>query len=409
MDEKQDQGAKPEAQGQSLKDQIISRIRAEGEMQGSGGQFRPTGPRPADGGGRDRAGRGGSLFGPGVRQMAAFARQLSTLVEVGIPLLRSLQILGERSATPRLRATARDLARRVEEGQTLSTAMSHHPAVFSSMFIGVVRAGEVGGILEMALKRLADVLERRAQVRQKVMASLTYPIITILVEIAVIFIILVYGLPRIVSAYPSTTDLPSMTQKLLATSAWLAAYWPAVLVVVALVVAAVWAVRQSASGRYAMQRAALSLPLVGGVIRKLNVERFARTLGGLTAAGIPLIDALTVTADSSDNEVVHRTLVRVRDTVEGGGKMETPLRSEPVFDPLVVDMVMVGDEAGALDTMLLKIADTYDSEVESSLQMLTSTVEPVLIVMLGLAVGFVAVAVFQPYVYMVRNPALMVE
>jgi type IV pilus assembly protein PilC len=148
---------------------------------------------------------------------------------------------------------------------------------------------------------------------------------------------------------------------------------------------------------------------VGNLIRKINVERFARTLGNLTAAGIPLIDALGITADTADNEVVRRTLLKVRDTVEKGGKMDEPMRSAPIFDELVVDMVMVGDEAGALDTLLLKIADTYDSEVDLALKGLSSILEPLLIVLLGLAVGFLAVAVFLPYVSLVRNPALMPE
>lgn len=409
MDHKHEESAQPvPPKTRSLKEDIISRIRERDESSSSGGgAFRSTGRKPSSHG---RRGRSGWWFNrPSAREMAAFARQLATLTQVGIPLLRSLQILGERSSTSRLRSTATDLARRVEEGQPLSTAMSHHPAVFSGMFIGVVRAGEAGGILDSALARLADTLERRADVKQRVLAALTYPIITIMVEIAVIIIILVYALPKLVDAYPNKSDLPGTTQVLMNTSAWLQANWFIMLILIAIVIVGIWAIFQSVAGRYAMQRAALSIPVLGGVCRKINVEHFTRTLGGLTTAGIPLIDALTVTADSNDNEVVHRTVLDVRDSVEKGGKMEVPLRSRPVFDPLVVDMIMVGDEAGALDTMLLRIADTYEGEVDSSLRMLTSIVEPLLIIFLGLAVGFIAVAVFQPYVYMVKNPALMVQ
>ena len=408
MDQKHEDSARPvPPQTRSLKEDIISRIRERDETTGSGGAFRSTGRTPSS---PERRSRSGWWFNrPSAREMAVFARQLATLTEVGIPLLRSLQILGQRSTTSRLRSTATDLARRIEEGQPLSTAMSHHPAVFSGMFIGVVRAGEAGGILDSALARLADTLERRAEVKQRVLAALTYPLITILVEIAVIIIILVYALPKLVEAYPNQSDLPGTTQALMSTSAWLQVNWVIVLVLIAIVIVAIWAIFQSIAGRYAMQRAALSIPVLGGVSRKINVEHFTRTLGGLTTAGIPLIDALTVTADSSDNEVVHRTVIDVRDTMEKGGKMEEPLRSRPVFDPLVVDMIMVGDEAGALDTMLLRIADTYESEVDSSLRMLTSIVEPLLIIFLGIAVGFIAISVFQPYVYMVRNPALVVQ
>ncbi|PKO20004.1 hypothetical protein CVU37_00585 [candidate division BRC1 bacterium HGW-BRC1-1] len=409
MDQKNEESARPvPPPSRSLKEDIISRIRERDEASATGGgAFRSPGRTPSS---PERRGQSGWWFNrPSARQLAAFARQLATLTEVGIPLLRSLQILGERSTTPRLRSTAQDLARRVEEGQPLSTAMSHHPEVFSGMFIGVVRAGEAGGILDSALTRLADTLERRAEVKQRVMSALTYPAITILVEIAVIIIILVYGLPKLVAAYPNKSDLPGTTQALLNTSAWMQANWFFVVILIVIVIVGIWAIFQSIAGRYAIQRGVLSIPIVAGVNRKINVEHFARTLGGLTTAGIPLIDALTVTADSSDNEVVHRTVLDVRDTVEKGGKMEEPLRSRPVFDPLVVDMIMVGDEAGALDTMLLRIADTYESEVDNSLRTLTSIIEPLLIIMLGIAVGFIAVAVFQPYVYMVRNPALNVQ
>ncbi len=405
MEQNPNTGDRKDSQPVSLKDQIISRIREQDQGGAATGEFRQAGPVPTTAAGGARRFSGGA----GIRQMAAYCRQLATLLDVGIPLLRSLQILGERSSSPRLRRVSQDLARRVEEGQPLSTAMLSHQHVFSSTFVGVVRTGEAGGILEGSLRRLADMLERRAILRRRVIGAMLYPAVALLVELAVIVIILVYGLPRIASAYPDPAQLPATTRGLLAASAFLSAHWPGILAVIALVIGAFWLLLRSGAGRYAWQRFILSLPIFGTLSRKMNVEQFSRTLGSLTAAGIPLIDALAVTADTSDNEVMARAVMGARQSVEKGGKMESSLRSAPVFDPMMVDMVMVGDEAGALDSMLLKIADNYDAEVDASLKAMTSVIEPLLIVSLGIAVGFIAVAVFQPYVGLVKNPALMVE
>ncbi|MGB9692374.1 MAG: type II secretion system F family protein [Candidatus Sumerlaeaceae bacterium] len=341
--------------------------------------------------------------------MAAYCRQLATLVDVGVPLVKSLQILAERSAHKKLRAISADLARRLEEGQSLSLAMAQHPRVFSPLFVSVVRTGEAGGILDISLRHLADLLERNAEIRRRVVGAMIYPLIALMLEIVIIALIMIYALPKLVAAYPKPEDLPAITRALMGFASWFAANWLLVLLIVVGIIILCWLVRRSPAGRAFTQSIALRLPLVGPLIRKINVERFARTLGNLTAAGIPLIDALAITADTADNEVVRRTLLKVRDTVEKGGKMDEPMRSTPIFDALVIDMVMVGDEAGALDTMLLKIADTYDSEVDVALKGLSSILEPLLIIFLGLAVGFLAVAVFLPYVSLVRNPALMPE
>lgn len=343
----------------------------------------------------------------GVRQMAAYCRQLATLIEVGIPLLRSLQVLSLRSNDERMRRVSADLARQVEEGQMLSTAMMRHPRVFSPSFVGVVRTGEAGGILEDSLRRLAGLLERRAELRRRVVSALIYPAIAICVEIVVIVLIVVFALPKLIRAYPNQQSLPDITRWLLGASDFAVNYWlPLLLAVVGIVLLGVIMMR-FAGTRMAVERAMLYIPGLGGLTRKMNVAKFSRTLGSLTAAGIPLVDALAISAETSDNMVVEQTLNRVHSTVERGGKMEEPLRSAPVFEPMVVDMIMVGDEAGALDTMLLRIADSYDSEVDILLRSIASTIEPILIVLLGLAVAFVAVAVFLPYVHIVQSPTLM--
>jgi type IV pilus assembly protein PilC len=391
--------------GPSLKDEIISRIRAQEERER---QTAPVEPVLTE---RRTTGRvyRRAWFGPGIHEMAVYCRQLATLIDVGIPLLRSLQILAQRSATKKLRDVSVDLARRVEEGQPLSTAMLAHQNVFSPMFIGIVRSGEAGGILEDALRRLADILERRANIRRRITGAMVYPLIAFFLEIVVIAIIVMFALPRLMSAYPRRDLLPLPTQYLLNASEWFAAYWVLALIVFVLLIVGTYLILQMTAGRMVWQRTLLYVPLFGDVARKINVARFTRTLGNLTAAGIPLADALAITAETSENAVVERALRRVHANVERGGKMEEPMRKEPIFDEVVVDMIMVGDEAGTLDAMLLKIADTYENDVDASLRTMTSILEPLLIVFLGIAVAFIAIAIFLPYVGLIRNPQLMVE
>jgi type IV pilus assembly protein PilC len=306
-----------------------------------------------------------------------------------------------------MKIVVKDLATRVEQGQPLSVAMMAHPGVFSGMFTGVVRAGEAAGILEDSLRRLADLLERRAQIQSRVRAALAMPIMALIVEFIVIGIIVFVAMPKMLAAYPDPDKLPETTKFLLGFVHWTTNNWVLVALMVAAAISAIILTLRLPSGRAAWQSLVLRLPVVGGISRKMNVARFSRTLGSLTAAGIPLIDAISIAADTSENLIVERVLNNTRDTVEAGGKMEESLRAEPVFDEIVVDMVAIGDEAGALDTVLLKVADTYDAEVDSVLRGLTNLLEPFLIVLLGLGVAFVAIATFEPYLRLVTSPAMI--
>ncbi|MBX7244386.1 MAG: type II secretion system F family protein [Candidatus Sumerlaeaceae bacterium] len=399
-----------ENKGSSLKDDILQKIRQQEELQReTGATAGGASPRPPSVAGGGVTGSKRGFFGANLHRMSVYCRQLATLIDVGIPLLRSLRILGERSTDKTLRNVSLDLARRVEEGQPLSTAMLAHGKVFSPSFVGVVRAGEAGGILEDSLRRLADLLERRSEIRRRIISSMIYPLIALMVELIVIGIVVFYALPQLMKAYPNPDDLPALTRGLLNFSTYVTTNWMKVVIMVVGVIVVAMLYLKSSMGRRQFDWLLLRLPIFGNVVRKLNVARFSRTLGSLIASGIPLIAALRVTADTSDNDVVERTLQRVGDTVERGGKMEEPMRSEPIFDPMVVDMVMVGDEAGALDAMLLKIADTYDVEVDIKLRTLTSIIEPVLIVCLGFAVGLLALAVFQPYFNLVNSKSLTVQ
>jgi type IV pilus assembly protein PilC len=306
-----------------------------------------------------------------------------------------------------MRAVVADLAARVEQGQPLSVAMLAHSSVFSGMFTGVIRAGEAAGILEDSLRRLADLLERRAMVYSRLRAALAMPLMALIVEIIVIGLIVFVAMPKMLAAYPDPDKLPESTKTLMGIVHWTTDNWVLVTLLLGALISGIVLALRLPAGRAAFQSAVLRIPIIGNIVRQINVARFSRTLGSLTAAGIPLIDAIGIAAETSDNAVVERVLLRTRDAVETGGKMEESLRSEPVFDEIVVDMVAIGDEAGALDTVLLKVADTYDADVDSTLRGLSSLLEPFLIVLLGLGVAFVAVAAFTPYLKLVTSPVMM--
>ena len=397
-----DKEAKGAAKPSPLKDEILQRINeqeARERESGTRSGLRPVAPAPAEK-------KPWFVRKPNLYAMTIFCRQLATLIDVGIPLLKSLQVLGERSSQKKLKLVSQDLARRVEEGQSLSAAMDAHPNVFTPQFAGVVRQGEAGGILEDSLKRLADLLERRAELRRRVVSALMYPAFALAVEIVVLCTVLFYALPRLMSAFPEQDKLPEATKIIMRIAEFANNYWAWVIVGVVVIIVGSWLFLRTAAGRLTVQWTTLRTPIVGGLARSINVARFARTLGSLLSAGIPLIAALKISADTSDNPIVEKVLLGVRDTVEHGGKMDEGLRKDKIFEPVMVDMVMVGDEAGALDVMLLKIADSYEARVDSQLRALTSILEPLLIVFMGLAVAFVALAVFVPYFQLVNSPVI---
>lgn len=344
-----------------------------------------------------------ALFPPNIRDMAIFCRQLSTLLDVGIPLVRSLKILSERTRHPRLQKVIKQVTEKVEEGQSLSSALSAFPKVFSPLFIGVVRVGEVGGILDSSLKRLADILEKKADIKKKVISSIAYPIVSFCVAIGVIIVILTVAIPRFEEVYKSQeASLPGVTQVVLAISHFVRSY-PFVyvpIIVIALILLFLWS--RTPAGKWSFDFLKLRLPVMGPINTKINVARFARTTGNLLTAGIPLLEAINIAASTSENVIIADALKKTHKSVEEGGKIDAPLRENPVFPDLVVDMIAIGDEAGSLDVMLNKIADFYEADVEASLRALTAIIEPIFIIFMGFVVVFIALAVLLPYFNLVR-------
>lgn len=368
-----------------------------------------TEPPASSGGGPGEPGllqREIRLFGPNIRDMAMFCRQLATLLDVGIPLLRALKILSVRTQHPRLKNVVRRVADEVEKGNRFSAALAEHPRVFSPLFVNVARVGEAGGILESAMKHLANVLESKASIRRRILAACAYPAAAITVAIIILVVIMTVAIPRFRSIYAQIGGegkLPRPTQWVLAISDFIREqyifYIPAIIVIVLLL----YLFRRTATGRRFFDWCRLRLPLLSNINVKIAIARLTRSLGSLLTAGIPLLEALRVTADSSENILVAEATRRVHDTVESGGKLEDQLRREShVFPPIVVDMIAIGDEGGVLDVMLNKLAETYDEEVESSLRGLTAVIEPALIVILGLVVVFIALALLLPYFHLAK-------
>lgn len=352
------------------------------------------------GGGSDAAflNRRVSLFGPSNMDRAVFCRNLSTLIEVGIPLLRSLKMLARRTEHAKLAKAVAAVADRVEEGQSISQAMEEHKRLFSPLVVSIVRVGEVGGILEGSLARLADIMETKATIRRKIRSASMYPAVTLTVALAVIVLIMVKAVPMFASMYSEAqADLPAPTQFVLALSGILTHYlWLWVILFIGGVAGYLYFIT-TPPGREFLSQASLAIPGVRTISKQIAVARFSRTLSNLLTAGIPLAESLEITASTNENNVVRRILTKVQNAVQEGNKMGPQLASARVFPNMVVDMISIGEETGTLDRMLTKIADIYDDEVESALTGISSIIEPVMIVLLGGAVIFIALSVFLPY------------
>jgi len=337
--------------------------------------------------------------------MAMFCRQLVTLLDAGIPLLRSLKILSVRTQHPRLKNVVRRVADQVEQGNRFSAALAQHPRVFSPLFVNVVKVGEAAGILESSLKRLAEVLDSKASIRRRIMAACAYPFAAILVAIIILTVVMTVAIPKFVTVYEENLiELPGPTQFVIGISNFVRTqYWLCLVIVAAAVVGFVL-FRRTPTGKRTLDWCRLRLPLLSNINQRIAIARVTRTLGSLVTAGIPLLEALRITTESSENDLVADAVRRVHDTVERGGKLEEQLRREyHVFPPMVTDMIAIGDEAGALDVMLNKLAETYDEEVESTLHGLTAIIEPALIVLLGFVVVFIALALLLPYFSLAKN------
>jgi type IV pilus assembly protein PilC len=347
-----------------------------------------------------------SIGGVPRKQLVGFTRQLSTLQDAGLPILRSLQILEQQQKPGLLKAIIGGVADEVEGGGTLSDAMANYPKAFDKLYVNMINAGEAGGVLDIILSRLADFMEKAAKLKKKVIGAMIYPVVVISIAIGIVSMIMVFVIPKFETIFKDfKTELPGVTKVLLAVSRWFANDygWAYVLFSPIALILLIKLIRISEGGKYFIDMVKLKIPILGSILGKTAIARFTRTLGTLISAGVPILDAINITKETCGNEVYSRALGKVHDAIREGESMADPLRATKVCDAIVVNMVDVGEETGDLDKMLIKIADNYDNDVDVLVGSLISILEPVMVVVLGVIVGFIVVALFAPMISLIQS------
>jgi len=345
--------------------------------------------------------------------LTAFTRQLSTLQDAGLPILRSLRILEQQQKPGLLRVVIRQVGEDVEGGSTLSEAMAKHPRAFDRLYVNMVQAGEAGGVLDVILNRLADFMEKAQRLKRRVVGAMIYPCVVISFAIMIVSGIMYFVVPKFKDIFADfDAELPAMTTMLISISDWFAGRGshegsvPGILIVLLAPVVLFLVIklaRQAQMGRYVVDTIKLKIPILGQILGKTAVARFTRTLGVLINAGVPILEAINITKETSANEVYSAALGKVHDAIREGDSFANPLRSSKVCDSIVTNMIDVGEETGDLDKMLVKIADNYDDEVDVLVAGLVSLLEPVMVVVLGVIVGFIVIALFLPLVSLINS------
>jgi type IV pilus assembly protein PilC len=331
------------------------------------------------------------------RDIVIFTRQFATMINAGLPLVQSLDILATQTENKAFAKVIQQVQRDVEAGNTLADALRNHPKVFSDLFVNMVAAGEVGGILDVILLRLATFLEKADALNRKIKGAMVYPAVITLVAIGAVATLLIFVIPTFQQMFESAgVALPGPTQFVIGLSAFLQSYWLYILVGMGLVVFALRSVYRTDNGRLSIDRLLLRAPIFGNLLRKTAVARFTRTLGTLVSSGVSILEGLEITARTAGNRVIHDAVMESRASIAGGETIAEPLKRSGVFPPMVVQMINVGEQTGGLDEMLTKIADFYDDEVDQAVEALLSAMEPVMIVFLGGIVGGMIVAMYLP-------------
>jgi type IV pilus assembly protein PilC len=331
------------------------------------------------------------------RELAIFTRQFSTMVNAGLPIAQCLQILAEQSESPALRDVTARITKDVEGGSTLAESFRKYPKTFDDLFTNMLEVGEGGGVLDVVLQRLSGYIEKAAALKRKVKGAMVYPITIIGVAILVIVFMMIFVIPTFVKMFEGLgQDLPLPTKIVVWMSEFTQRY---VIFMLGALFAGIFALKKfyaTDQGSMLIDTLLLRVPVIGNLIRKVAVARFTRTMGTLISSGVPILEGLRITARSSGNRVVEKTVMQARNAVMAGRTLTEPLKGSPVFPPMVVHMINVGETTGALDAMLGKIADFYDDEVDTAVTALTSLLEPMMIVFLGGAVGGLVVAMYLP-------------
>lgn len=337
-----------------------------------------------------------------LRHLSIFCRQFATMINAGVSLVRCLDVLEQQTSSPRLKEIIRDIEVEVEGGATLSRAMAKFPAVFSNLSVGLVRAGEVGGVLDETLDRLATFLEKDMELRRKVKASMTYPVLVMIVAIGIVTFLVTFILPKFIKLFEELgleeDSFPLPTLILMRLSNFLTSKWYFAIAIIVGLFIATNRLKATKTGKRYFDIMKLRVPVFGSLNHKIAIARFARTLATLLSSGVPILQAMETVAGTVDNDVISDAILLSRASIREGDTIADPLANSRMFPPMVVQMITIGEETGQLDNMLEKVADFYEGEVDAALESLTSALEPVLIVFLGVVVGFIVISMFLPLV-----------
>ncbi len=348
-------------------------------------------------------------LGSGVKAktLCVFTRQLATLVQAGLPLLRGLRVLQKQERSPALKRIIGQLGQSIEGGSTFSEALAQHPKVFNRLFVNMVKAGEMGGVLEVVIKRLSEFMEKAEKIKGKVIAAMFYPVAVMVVAVAIMAVLMVQVIPKFKEIFEGALgggqNLPDFTQFVMTISDIIRFHFISTLVGVAVFFVVFNLLVRTRIGRRLFDKFKLIMPAIGPVVSKVAIARFTRTLGTLVSSGVPILQALTIVKETSGNVIIGNAVAAVHESVKEGETITAPLEASGIFPPMVVSMVDVGEQTGALPEMLMKIADNYEEEVDNAVSSMTSLLEPIMIVFLAVIVGSIVIAMFLPLIQLMST------
>jgi type IV pilus assembly protein PilC len=379
----------------------VDKVKEKGAKKPAAGASRATGAK--------KKGKGISInikipgLGGGVKSkvLTTFTRQLATLVDAGLPLLRGMRVLEKQERNPTLKRIIGELALSVEGGSTFSEALAQHPKVFNRLYVNMVKAGELGGVLEVVLNRLSEFQEKAQKIKGKVVAAMFYPVAVLVVAVAIMGVLVIVVIPKFKEVFAGLGEgrpLPAFTQFVMAISDTVRNHAVVTLIVVAAVVISFLLFIKTKFGRHVWDKFLLKMPVLGPVVSKVAISRFTRTLGTLVSSGVPILQALMIVRETSGNVVIANAVTAVHESVKEGETITAPLEASGVFPPMVISMVDVGEQTGALPEMMMKIADNFDDEVDNAVAAMTSLLEPIMIIFLAVIVGSIVIAMFLPLI-----------
>jgi len=340
------------------------------------------------------------------KTLMIFTRQLATLIDAGLPLLRGLTVLAKQEKDLVLKSTITNLADAVQGGSTFSESLAQHPKIFNKLYINMVKAGELGGVLELVLNRLAEFQEKAQKIKNKVKSAMMYPIIVLVIAIVIMGFLLVFIVPKFEQIFRDMLGgkpLPALTQFVINTSSIIKDHILWVVFTIVGIVVGYKVFSSTEKGRIVLDQVKLRAPLFGDLTRKSSISRFTRTLGTLVTSGVPILQALNITRETAGNSIIADAITKIHDSVKEGESIVHPLEASGVFPPMVISMIDVGEETGQLPEMLLKIAEVYDDEVDNAVTGLTSMLEPIMIVFLAVVVGTIVIALFMPLITIIQG------